>query len=390
MPRHLLTLLILLCTLAAYPNTAGDTIAYPVGVIPDSILSGDSIAEKLAAWQQLRRQPKTEDKSGLWFKELRRGKFNPSDTSIHYPKLIRVGYSAITWFNRTFNATDTNYVRSTGKKFKISVKNNNWFDSYFAGFGPKNNISIVSGASSNIGLNVSFLGIGVGRSLDVKQLFGAKRTSDKFELSFTCSRFKIEYYRMVNRGNVTISGSVDGERFKIRRVEMATRRSKGLNFYYLFNNRRYSQSAAYGFSKLQLRSSGSFLAGLSFCRQSFNVNPSQLDDSAIDLTDSTTVYTFNDYCVNFGYAYNWAVSRNVLLHGSIMPYVGFKYADSNGSEPPYYMISLNAKLGISVTWNLPHIFFGLQGYADGRLFSGGGNNFRSLLTDFNFIAGVRF
>ena len=65
--------------------------------------------------------------NGYWKRALRHLQLDINDTTVKYPSFIDFCVNVYRWGDRTFNGYDSTYVVSTNKKWKLMVKNNNWF-----------------------------------------------------------------------------------------------------------------------------------------------------------------------------------------------------------------------------------------------------------------------
>ena len=113
---------------------------------------------------------------------------------------------------------------------------------------------------------------------------------------------------------------------------------KGVNLYYIFNNKYFSYPAAYSQTTNQRISSGSFLLGFNYSEQSFRLDPSYLDihiqqGLAADLKFNRIRY--KELSINFGYSYNWVFAKDFLANLSLTPAIGYKdtkFRFENGKE----------------------------------------------------------
>lgn len=85
------------------------------------------------------------------------------------------------------------------------------------------------------------------------------------------------------------------------------------NGYYIFNHRRFSFPAAFTQSQMQLRSCGSWLLATSIIAGTIKTNSGVINNNA------PTHLSMFHLGVGGGYAYNWVVRRNWLLHVSATP-----------------------------------------------------------------------
>ena len=392
--REILFIIMLVLWLPAVAN----------GDMGGSNLSGDSLMTDSA--QQVHLEPHdsiivtqsdTIRDKNYWFKELKHGKIHLDDKSVYYPSVISWTWNTIKKINHILNDFDTTYVKGTGKVFKVTLKNNNWFDDYDYRV---EDLTLLfhSKITCNLGAQLSVLGISGGYEVSTERLKKRGNKSKKFELSFTCGRFAIEYYRMNNWGDMTLSFiDKDGDRFSLEDFTGIKRKTWGVNAYYFLNNRRYSQAAAYGFSKRQLRNAGSLLVGASVSHCNFTVLNYYLpeyfwdEEDDFDEDDEETIFDYTDVSLDVGYGYNWAISHRLLLNVTGLIYTGLKYshrkASSDGGKTYW---AFNGKVRLGFIYNYGRFFGGLHAYVDSHLFNTGPYRFSHNLYDFSLIAGIQF
>ena len=372
------------------------------------VIVGDSIVKSknkgIKGWIQnkLNEPYDTTRDDRYWWRALKHGKVDFQDESIHYPAFISWCWNTIQKTNSIINDYDTSYVVSTGKKLKITLKNVNWYDDYDFEDEDKLKILFHSSRSSNIGLSASLMGISAGYQMAFDNFFGRKATSKKFELSFTCSRFSVEYYRLLNTGDMTLTYIFDKEKAYYHHFSGLKRKSWGINAYYFFNHRHYAQAAAYSFSKFQRRNAGSLLAGVSVSHRNFTLlyrdTPEELRDQAFydeygdDADDiEETMFDYTDLSLNVGYGYNWVLSRQWLINATALLYSGIKFAHAKStSDGGHRLWAVSGKLRLGFVYNYGRFFGSLQGYLDSHFFNTGIYKFHSHLYDITATFGIQF
>ena len=65
-----------------------------------------------------------------WYRALLKGRLDLKDEKVRYPRFVKFCVDAYNWADKTFNSYDPDYVVGTGKRWKIFLKSDNWFDSY--------------------------------------------------------------------------------------------------------------------------------------------------------------------------------------------------------------------------------------------------------------------
>lgn len=330
---------------------------------------------------------------GYWWRALKHGKVNFDDESMGYPKFLKFCWHVYKWGDKAFNSYDTAYVVSTGKPWKLTLKNQNWIDN-FNGSNDLGRTRFTSGAASNLGLYLSFMAVSLGYSLDIDRLVGERGTSELLEFSFTCARFSAEIFKRTNTGRMSTHIKLAGESSwqSGDKLYALQRRTWGLTAYYYFNNRKYARAAAYCYSKYQLRSAGSAIAGLTIIKHKFTIDPNELTERQAEVIEraNLSAMIFTDYCLSGGYAHNWVLSKTLLLNATGAVGAGVKHIYRTETSPSSNSGALNVRARLALTFNRSRYFASLQGLLNSSTFFGGSYRFSYLTADFNAVFGIRF
>ena len=332
-----------------------------------------------------------------WWYLLKQGKLSMYDTTVYWPKFLKFCVDVYRWGDKTFNSFDPEYVISTGKRWKVRLVSDNWLDSYSMRLPNSINAHMSSDVYANLGAYIQYMAVSVGSSYDMEKLFHKKEPSHKkYEFGFICALFNAELYYHENRGGVNIRkfGKInDGKLIKeyFPGVSMYT---LGFDAYYFFNNKKYSQGAAYNFAKYQLKSQGSFMMGISLTNQKLTFDFNKLPDNFKDLLPIAEIknyyFHYNSYALLFGYGYNWVIAPKLLFNATVMPSIGFSHYYEDSIEGDKFLLSLNIQGKISMTYNLGNYFFGLFGKLNGHLYKQGRTSLFSSIENFSAYVGLRF
>lgn len=332
-----------------------------------------------------------------WKKALRRYDFSIiNDPDVRFPKFLQTCVNVYRWGDKTFNSYDTAYVVPTGKNWKLMAKANTWLVSYAGHLDKTLPLLINSKLTNNFGFQISFMAVSMAYMVDMDNLFaGDPIRNTKLDFSFSSSRLGLDAYYLDNRGNTYIHRFGDYGRGK--RVNETFkglhRKSYGFQAYYVFNHNHYAQVAAYGFSKYQKRSSGSFLMGISSSHQDISLDFKTLPDNLREcLPDSKMLYRFryNDHCLIIGYAYNWVFKKNWLFNVTLTPSVGIKHSTANSIEGSKNLLSLNYRSKMGLVHNHGDVFYGMNLLVDGHWYRSHRHSFFNSLEDLTLLAGFRF
>lgn len=321
-----------------------------------------------------------------------------TDPTVKLPGLLNLASKAYKFYTKAFNNYDTAYVVGIDKDWKMMLINNDWFDSYGGMVGNNRELRMYmySKVTPSLGIHVSYLGLGYTYMFDMSDMLGGDKTHHHtWEMSFATSRFAFEAYKSHNIGSVTIGmfGDYKNGKTALRNFYGLTRDSWGVDLYYFFNHRKYSQHAAYSFSKIQRRSAGSMIAGFLISDQEVDIDFSELPpDMKAYLNDTRDYYHYHyrTYSFLIGYAYNWVFHRNWLLNVTAAPAVGWNHSFEDSAEGKRNLFSLNLRARIGLVRNFKHVFFGLQGIVDAHLFHSKKEDFINTMNNINMIVGFRF
>lgn len=340
---------------------------------------------------------KTRHSSTEWIGQLIANKFHINDSTVNYPKFPRFCLKVYNWGDRTFNSYDTAYVVGTGRNWKIQGKSLNWLENYAFIFPKHNVVMLRSNINADIGGYLSFMAVSVGYMFNANELIHDRfDTRSHFNFNFTCALFNIDYLETSTKGGAVIQrmGSFeDGGHLSIP-FENVSNSTKSLQATYFFGHRRYSHAAAYCYSKYQLKSAGSWMAGLYYLNQNVSLDFNGLpEDMAEQIPMDKRLFKFHytDYTLTGGYGYNWALKpRKWLLNLTFLQGVGYKHTKEDNTDGRRSMIAINPMLSGSLVYNHRALFVALQGRFNGRFYFNSNYTFFNSLSTAQLTVGARF
>lgn len=332
-----------------------------------------------------------------WIKQLINNGFHINDPSVRYPKFPKFCLNVYNWGDRLFNSYDSAYVVSTGKNWKLRGNNSNWAQSYVMLFEDRKRITMSSNIYSDLGGYLSFMAVSIGYTADAKSIFGNGSESRKhFSFNFVCSRFSANYVHYSTNGGVYIHklGKLGEGRFLSIPFNDINHLTSQFDLYYFFNNKKYSQAAAYAYSKYQLKSAGSWIAGINISSEKIFMDFSSIEDIFQSYFPSTQMkYTFHytDYGLLGGYGYNWVIRpRKWLFNITVMPSIGIKHSYEDASEGVKNMVSTNISAMFSLVYNHRSLFLSLYGNFYGNINYNSKYTFFNSSESLNLNVGMRF
>ena len=335
------------------------------------------------------------DKNRNWWHLAWKGKLNMKDTTVQYPRFIKFCVDVYNWGDRTFNSYDTTYVVGTGKRWKTRVGFDMWTDSYNMHL-KKLPITLISDPYSTAAVYLQYMAVGINYGVDLNNLmFNKPVNHSKYEFSFNCARFNLDLAL-----NKTTGGSYIRTLGDYRRGHLIKEYMSGVamtdftgDIYYYFNNRKYANGAAYNFSKIQKKSAGSAILGFSFSYQDIMLDFSTLPQNLkqyYTYDEENFKFHYYNYCLLFGYGYNWVLNRHLLYNVSVMPSIGVIHCFEDSHDGKTKLLSMNIKGRMSLTYNLGDFFTCLIVKADGHWYKTGQLSVFSAIESASLSVGVRF
>lgn len=362
----------------------------PVGMVVDTLSNDTFISTHDTPRNQL---------PDWWLNRIKSHTYNIKDSTVIYPKFAQFCVNVYNWADSFFNTYDPEYVQGTGKNWKAMVTLANWTDSYLMTLG-KTNIHMLSNVYSNVGPVVSFMAVSVTYMANLNRLISHLPARQKrWELNFSTSLFWINAYYSSNQDGTVIRkfGDYDAgqNHFLLNQpFPNLNLRSYGFDVYYFANHKRYSQGAAYKFSKYQKKSQGSLLIGASISHQYIDFDFSSLPGAMLSVLPVGTPmhynFTYNDFCMLLGYGYNWVWGRHWLFNVTALPSIGVKHCMPQTSGGKREMFSVNAKGSTSITYNNRSFFFGAFANLDIHWYNSSRISFANGVLAFGGHTGIRF
>ncbi len=331
-----------------------------------------------------------------WYKQLILNGFKIHDPCIKYPKFPGFCLKVYDWGDKTFNSYNPEYVVSTNKNWKIMARNYNWMESYMMLFPNRETLHLMSDIYCDVGAYISFMAVTIGYTAKLDNLWGkGKNSRSNFNFSFQTSLFTANIDITKSHGGTKIVGLGDLKKkgMPLEYGDVALSSLSG-DAYYYFNHWKYSQAAAYCYSKYQLKSSGSPILGFAFNHQNIDLDFSDMPGDIMERFPSLKPryhFKYTDYNILGGYAYNWVPRRAVwLVNGTLLPSIGYKHAYAGSSDGLPHMFSTNIRMSFSVVYNHKALFLSFQGKGDLHFYFAKNYTFFNSIESLSLNVGARF
>lgn len=273
-----------------------------------------------------------------------------------------------------FSDFDTLYISPNRYNYALMATHFSNFEYYSvtSEFPQPQKLSFSPNPHNKIGLYFGWRWIFLGWSVDIDDIYrktNRKNKGTEFDLSLYSSKLGVDifYHRTGNNYKIhKIRGFYDeipsdySEDFSGLKVDI-----KGLNLYYIFNNRKFSYPAAFSQSTNQRRNAGTFIAGFSISKHNLDFDYQQLPayiQERMNPGMKVNKIKYTNANISFGYAYNWVFARNCLACLSLTPAIAYKASDVDAETQEgkawYSKFNLDFLLRAGVVYNNGKYFVG--------------------------------
>lgn len=273
-----------------------------------------------------------------------------------------------------FSDFDTLYISPNRYNYALMATHFSNFEYYSvtSEFPQPQKLSFSPNPHNKIGLYFGWRWIFLGWSVDIDDIYrktNRKNKGTEFDLSLYSSKLGVDifYRRTGNNYKIhKIRGFYDeipsdySEDFSGLKVDI-----KGLNLYYIFNNRKFSYPAAFSQSTNQRRNAGTFIAGFSISKHNLHFDYQQLPayiQERMNPGMKVNKIKYTNANISFGYAYNWVFARNCLACLSLTPAIAYKASDVDAETQEgkawYSKFNLDFLLRAGVVYNNGKYFVG--------------------------------
>lgn len=335
------------------------------------------------------------DSTNWWFM-LRHGKFSIRNPYITYPRGTNWIIKTVRFVDKILNDQDTTYIKGTGYHFKFYATTENWFDSYSLNINNRSNLLLRSDMTSSLGLYLNFIGLSFGYSIDMTNLIGGyDQVCHKWSLGFDTELVSGRIHRYTNDGGTYIirMGDYNNNQFIHEPLPGMRMSNYGAELYFYVNNKRYSRAAAYSYSKIQRKSTGSIIAGVQYNNLNLQADLSTLSPSLIPylgVEPRMYRYHYDNYAAVIGYGHNFVLGKHFLLNLTILPAIGWNRCYDDSVEGSGDLVSFNIKGGAALVYNNKAFFAAINTQQEGHWYRSVHDGCFDALVVFTGQVGFRF
>lgn len=301
-----------------------------------------------------------------------RAEFLNLDSIAAWGKFPRFCINTYRWGDKFFNGYDSTYVQGSGYRLNIKTKVDSWMDIYDFRFTDHYKLALDTRPSTSMGLWLTYMAVSVGYDINVSKFFNATKGARKrWAFQFNCALFGAEFFVIDNNVDMTISNIGYPGQMKKVNIDFDGFHSEswGVNLYYFFNHKHYSQAAAFHYSKIQVKSSGSLYAGFAYWDQKYDMDFTRVfEQLGYNLPadwDNHYRVSNKNYALKIGYAYNWVFHKGWCAAISEAPMIGVRSGYINYPDQRKTSFALSNRLKASLIYNHnKRWFFGIVGNVD--------------------------
>ena len=254
--------------------------------------------------------------------------------------------------DKHLDTKDTDYITPNLYKWTFMAQYSNCYEYYrFSAKNSSQSITLSPDTSNKLGLYVGWKWIFLGWAFDLDR----QNTKKDWNFSFYTSKIGVDIFHRETGDNFRLrklsgfNDPVTGAKIEPygQHFDGISVNQRGINIYYIFNNKHFSYPAAYSQSTCQRISCGSALLGISYSRQAFHMNADKLDSNikaAMTPSMNFNSVKYHDFSISAGYSYNWVFSKNWLANISVTPALGYKHSKKSTEEERSIFKNINADL----------------------------------------------
>ncbi|BDC97748.1 hypothetical protein PEPS_00290 [Persicobacter psychrovividus] len=212
---------------------------------------------------------------------------------------------------------------------------------------------------------------------------------------FRLQRYKGYYINHFGWKLPNIIGGHNGENFRLAYPNLTTNSFTG-NLSYIFNWKQFSYRASYIQTQRQLKSAGSWMAGISYFANSiYNDGDGILGGTTIDFPEMNfqKSVTFGIGLMG-GYGYTYVLKKNFYISLTMMPGISYNYTKLTyiEDEPTIdeYRFGLAGVGRFSIGYNKASYFFGLHSALQWNAVFYDTAGLNNINGSFRFVVGKRF
>ena len=237
---------------------------------------------------------------------------------------------------KLINPIDTNYIAPNQYNLVFRLEQSTWQENFkISSKSSDQSLKFSPNLSPKVGLYFGYRWLFLGYNFNLADKKKNEPKKTELSLNFYANKFGVDlYYRKT--GSDAKLRSHEGfdmqntPSFKGFDFDGLSSKLFGANVSWIFNHKKYSQQAAFRHNTIQLRNAGSFIANLSYTRQTITFDHEKLPAEMSGHLNSDLKFNeleYSNYSIGLGYGYNWVLSKTWLASASFLPSISYKATD---------------------------------------------------------------
>ena len=271
--------------------------------------------------------------------------------------------------NRKFkliNKIDTTYIAPNQYNLVFRLEQSTWQEHFkISSKSSDQSLKFSPDLSPKIGLYFGYRWLFLGYNFNLADKKKNEPKKTELSLNFYDNKFGVDIYYRKTGGDVKLRSYEGFNTPTLSTTENThfdglSSKLFGVNASWIFNHKKYSQQSAFRHNTIQLRNAGSFIANLSYTRQTIGFDHEKLPVEMSGHLNPNLKFNelkYSNYSLGFGYGYNWVLSKTWLASASFLPSISYKATDlpdKNISKNPNFDFITRA----SVVYNNGKYFAG--------------------------------
>ena len=267
---------------------------------------------------------------------------------------------------KLINPIDTNYIAPNQYNLVFRLEQSTWQENFkISSKSSDQSLKFAPDLSPKVGLYFGYRWLFLGYNFNLADKKKNEPKKTELSLNFYANKFGVDLYYRKTGSDAKLRSH---EGFNIPTLNTSedihfdglNSKLFSANASWVFNHKKYSQQAAFRHNTVQLRNAGSFIANLSYTRQTIAFDYEKLPAEMSGHLNSDLKFNelkYSNYSLGFGYGYNWVLSKTWLASISLLPSISYKVTDlenENKSKNPSFDFITRA----SVVYNTGKYFAG--------------------------------
>lgn len=261
---------------------------------------------------------------------------------------------------------DTNYIAPNHYNMVFRLEQSTWQEDFKISSRSSNqSLKFSPDLSPKVGLYLGYRWLFLGYNFNLADKKKNEPKKTELSLNFYDNKFGVDLYYRKTGGDVKLRSHEGFEMPTFNASEDIhfdglSSKLFSVNASWIFNHKKYSQQSAFRHNTIQLRNAGSFIANLSYTRQTIGFDYEKLPTEMNGNVHNSLMFgklKYSNYSLGFGYGYNWVLSKTWLASISLLPSISYKATDlpdENKSKNPNFDFITRA----SVVYNNGKYFAG--------------------------------